>query len=82
MHALAACDHTTPVGSSSDADIKSGGHTVNIIEWKGEFLGAGATGVIQRLESGDVVKSPWMGRPTTPDSKIDLAIKAQIYQRL
>lgn len=56
--------------------------TVNIIQGKGEFLGGGATGLVERLDSGDVVKSAWTGCPTAPDCWKEIAIEAQIYERL
>ncbi|KAI1368996.1 kinase-like domain-containing protein [Xylaria arbuscula] len=54
----------------------------NIIQGKGEFLGGGATGLVERLKSGDVIKSPWTGRPTASDCRHEMAIEAQIYKRL
>ncbi|KAF2245252.1 kinase-like protein [Trematosphaeria pertusa] len=77
-----ACDHTSPDGLSGEADINPHGPIVNIIEGKGEFLGGGATGLVERLDSGDVVKSPWTGRPTASDCRQEMAIEAQIYERL
>ncbi|RMZ73604.1 serine threonine kinase [Pyrenophora seminiperda CCB06] len=79
---LPACDHTSSDGLSGEADTKPQGPIVNIIEGKGEFLGGGATGLVERLDSGDVVKSPWTGRPTASDCKQEIAIEAQIYERL
>jgi serine/threonine protein kinase len=67
---------------SGEADITPQGPVVNIIEGKGEFLGGGATGLVERLDSGDVVKSAWAGRPTASDCRQDMAIEAQIYERL
>lgn len=55
---------------------------VNIIQGKGDFLGGGATGLVERLKSGDVIKSPWTGRPTAPDCRQEMVIEAQIYERL
>jgi len=55
---------------------------INVREGKGDFIGGGATGLVERLKSGDVVKSPWTGRPTESDCKREMAIEAQIYQRL
>ena len=55
---------------------------MNIIEEKGDFLGGGATGLVERLDSGDVVKSPWTGRPTASDCRQEMVIEAQIYERL
>lgn len=67
---------------SYEADVNPEGPIVNIIEGKGEFLGGGATGLVERLDSGDVVKSPWTGRPTALDCRQEMAIEAQIYGRL
>lgn len=55
---------------------------VNIIQGKGDFLGGGATGLVERLKSGDAIKSPWTGRPTAPDCRQEMVIEAQIYGRL
>ncbi|KAI6082692.1 kinase-like domain-containing protein [Hypoxylon rubiginosum] len=53
---------------------------VNIIQPKGNFLGGGSTGLVEHLESGDVIKSPWTGHPT--NCRQEMAIEAQIYERL
>ncbi|KAF2455230.1 kinase-like domain-containing protein [Lineolata rhizophorae] len=42
----------------------------------------GVTGLVERLKSGDVIKSPWTGRPTASDCRQEMAIEAQIYERL
>ncbi|KAF2021877.1 kinase-like protein [Aaosphaeria arxii CBS 175.79] len=69
-------------GLSGEADINPQVPIVNVIEGKGEFLGGGATGLVERLVSGDVIKSPWTGRPTSLDCRQEMAIEAQIYERL
>ncbi|KAF2761775.1 kinase-like protein [Pseudovirgaria hyperparasitica] len=80
---LQAYDHTSLDGVSGEADITpQGGPIVNIIEGKGDFLAGGATGLVERLGSGDVVKSPWTGRPTASDCRKEMAVEAQIYERL
>ncbi|KAI3396846.1 hypothetical protein diail_11618 [Diaporthe ilicicola] len=86
MRTFAACD----LGGKADIDCdkdhlisaKELEENVNIIEGKGDFLGGGATGLVERLESGDVIKSPWTGRPTASDCRQEMAIEAQIYERL
>jgi serine/threonine protein kinase len=45
-------------------------------------VGAGTTGLVERLESGDVVKSPWPGADAAIHSRREMAIEAQIYERL
>ncbi|KAJ8129564.1 hypothetical protein O1611_g4067 [Lasiodiplodia mahajangana] len=55
---------------------------ISVILGKGDFLGGGATGLVERLQSGDVIKSPWTGRPTESDCRHQMVIEAQIYQRL
>jgi len=40
------------------------------------------TGLVERLASGDVIKSPWTGRPTASDCRQEMAIEARIYERL
>lgn len=37
---------------------------------------------MELLESGDVIKSPWTGRPTASDCRQEMMIEAQIYERL
>ena len=49
---------------------------------KGDFIGGGTTGLVERLKSGDAVKSPWTGRPSALDCRQEMAIEAQIYKRL
>lgn len=61
---------------------KNLGKSANIIQGKGEFIGGGTTGLVERLKSGDVIKSPWTGRPTASDCRQEMAIEAQIYERL
>lgn len=67
---------------SGEVKINPHSPIVNIIEGKGEFLGGGATGLVELLDSGDVVKSPWTGRPTALDCKREMAIEGRIYKRL
>lgn len=62
--------------------VKKLEENANIIQGKGEFLGGGVTGLVERLKSGDVIKSPWTGRPTASDCRKEMAIEAQIYERL
>lgn len=61
--------------SSKESDGK-----VNIIEGKGEIVGGGATGLVELLKSGDIVKSPWPRRPN--DCRQEMTTEAQIYKRL
>ena len=98
MRAFVACDHTSLDGPSGEAGInpqeehlifngkpvsvKELKKNANIIQGKGEFLGGGVTGLVERLKSGDVIKSPWTGRPTASDCRQEMAIEAQIYKRL
>jgi|SRR5690242_4021830 len=63
-------------------DVQSQDSIVNVIEGKGEFLNGGTTGLVRLLDSGDVVKSPWTGRPSAADCRQDMEIEAKIYQRL
>ncbi|KAI0529775.1 kinase-like domain-containing protein [Xylaria digitata] len=97
-HAFIACDQTSPDSPGGEAGInpqeehliingkpvsfKDLEKNANIIEAKGEFLGGGATGLVERLKSGDVIKSPWTDRPTASDCRQEMAIEAQIYKRL
>ncbi|KAI0403511.1 kinase-like domain-containing protein [Xylaria palmicola] len=91
-------DHTSPDGPSCEAGInpqeehiiingkpislKELKKNANVIQGKGEFLGGEVTGLVERLKSGDAIKSPWTGRPTESDCRQEMAIEAQIYQRL
>ncbi|KAI0430761.1 hypothetical protein F5Y09DRAFT_355740 [Xylaria sp. FL1042] len=76
-------DHTCPDGSGGEAGINPqeerlifNGKPIsveelqrnaNMIEGKGEFLGGDSTGLVERLKSGDVIKSRWTDRPTASD---------------
>lgn len=98
MRAFVVSDHTSLAGPGGEASIdpqekylifdgerisvKKLEENANIIQGKGEFLGGGATGLVERLKSGDVIKSPWTGRPTASDCRKEMAIEAQIYERL
>lgn len=86
MRAFAACDLDSKAGMDRGEDnlisAKELEASVNIIEGKGDFLGGGTTGLVERLESGDVIKSPWTGRPTAADCRQEIVIEAQIYERL
>ncbi|KAF4631548.1 hypothetical protein G7Y89_g6586 [Cudoniella acicularis] len=48
---------------------------------KGELIGGGASGIIERLSTGEIVKSPWPGR-RAEDCCRDMATEFQIYTRL
>ncbi len=52
-----------------------------VIESKGETISGGASGLVERLPSGDVVKSPWPGSRAA-DCRRDMTTEAQIYKRL
>lgn len=86
MRAVAACDMDSEAGIKRDDDhlvsAKELEENVNIIEGRGDFLGGGATGLVERLESGDVIKSPWTGRPTASDCRQEVMVEAKIYERL
>ncbi|KAB5580465.1 kinase-like domain-containing protein [Coniochaeta sp. 2T2.1] len=69
----------------------SGGHPANtgehqepihVMTGKGDFLGGGVTGIVELLDSGDVVKSPWTSPSRVSDCKADMLIEAQVYERL
>ena len=44
-------------------------------------MGAGVSGFLQRLPSGDVIKTPWSGR-RNPGSRRDITLEHQIYEML
>jgi serine/threonine protein kinase len=48
---------------------------------KGEFLASGASGILELLPSGDVVKSPWPGSGAD-DCRREITTEYQIYKRL
>ncbi|KAI9737010.1 MAG: hypothetical protein M1834_000599 [Cirrosporium novae-zelandiae] len=52
------------------------------IKSKGKTVAGGVTGLVERLPCGDVVKSPWPGDEREAECRRDMAIEAQIYQRL
>lgn len=53
----------------------------NVIEAKGEFIGSGASGIVERLPSGEAVKSPWPG-VSAENSRRDMKTEFDIYTRL
>ncbi|KAF2271386.1 kinase-like protein [Westerdykella ornata] len=53
-----------------------------IIDGKGEFIAGGTTSLVERLPSGDIIKTPWAGDIREEDCRREIAIEAQIYQRL
>ncbi|OIW30510.1 kinase-like protein [Coniochaeta ligniaria NRRL 30616] len=55
---------------------------IHVMRGKGDFLGGGATGIVELLESGDVVKSPWTDPWRVSDCKADMLAEAKIYKRL
>lgn len=40
------------------------------------------TGLVEKLDSGDMAKSPWTGRTSEPNCKQQMAIEARSYARL
>lgn len=70
------------LGRLSDSDRLGVAETIIVLDSKGDLVGGGATGLVERLESGDVVKTAWTGRPTEADCKAEIAIEARIYDRL
>lgn len=86
LRAFAACVLDSGAGTDHEekhlASAKEVEENTNIIEGKGIFLGGGGTGLVERLESGDVIKSPWTGRPTAADCRNEMVIEAGIYDRL
>jgi serine/threonine protein kinase len=53
----------------------------NVRNSKGEMLDAGTTGIVERLPSGDVVKSPWTGSSETM-CRDELILENRIYKIL
>ncbi|KAL3420291.1 hypothetical protein PVAG01_08790 [Phlyctema vagabunda] len=53
-----------------------------VINAKGEFVAAGTTSLVERLPSGDVIKTPWAGDVREEDCRKEIAVEARIYQRL
>jgi serine/threonine protein kinase len=51
------------------------------IESKGETISGGATGLVERLPSGNIVKSPWSGFRAA-ECRRDMTTEFQIYERL
>ena len=48
---------------------------------KGQFLDSGASGILELLPCGDVMKSPWPGQ-YGEDSRRDITIENEIYRKL
>lgn len=55
---------------------------VIVVKSKGELIAGGTTSLVERLPSGDVIKTPWAGDIREDDCRREIAIEAQIYQRL
>lgn len=53
-----------------------------VIYPKGGFVAARTTSFVERLPSGDIIKTPWAGDVREEDCRNEIAIEAQIYQRL
>ena len=53
-----------------------------VMDGKGEFVAAGTTSLVERLPSGDIIKTPWAGDIREEDCKKEICIEAQIYQTL
>ncbi|KFY25701.1 hypothetical protein V493_04496 [Pseudogymnoascus sp. VKM F-4281 (FW-2241)] len=56
-------------------------HEYVSMDSKGETISGGATGLVQRLPSGDVIKRPWPG-PRAKNCQRDMTTEANIYKRL
>lgn len=52
---------------------------MKVIASKGELLGGGVTGIVELMEDGNAIKSPW---PDDKDSYRDMDLEARIYQHL
>jgi len=66
-----AADHAVPVVNVETYTRES----------KGELLSSGASGIIERLPSGDVSKSPWPGT-RAHECCIEITMERDIYERL
>lgn len=49
---------------------------------KGDFIAGGATSFVERLSSGDVIKTAWTSPDHAEQCREELAIEGRIYQRL
>jgi len=70
-----------PSTTRSDEVTSVGTVEYSVIESKGETISGGASGLVERLPSGDVVKSPWPGSRAA-DCRRDMMTEGQIYKRL
>ncbi|RMD41799.1 hypothetical protein DV735_g3330, partial [Chaetothyriales sp. CBS 134920] len=55
---------------------------VIVVKSKGEFIAGGTTSLVERLSSGDVIKTPWTGDIREQDCRREIAIEAAVYRRL
>ncbi|TVY88096.1 G-type lectin S-receptor-like serine/threonine-protein kinase [Lachnellula willkommii] len=53
-----------------------------IIHPKGEFVAAGTTSFVERLPSGDILKTPLAGDVREKDCRNEIAVEARVYQVL
>jgi serine/threonine protein kinase len=51
------------------------------IDWRGEFLAGGVSAIVERLSSGEVIKSPWQGLREA-ECRRDLTLEAIIYNMI
>jgi len=58
-----------------------GGIETSYRKSRGQTISGGLSGLIERLPSGDIVKSPWLGSRAT-QSRSDITLEYQIYKRL
>ncbi|KAF2754754.1 kinase-like protein [Pseudovirgaria hyperparasitica] len=78
----ASCSHTSSGRPSLEDMTFLQGEADKTIKVQGEVLGMGVTGLVERLKSGDVIKSPWIGVPNAATCRNDMAIEARVYERL
>lgn len=55
--------------------------TLNVLEGKGSFIAGGTTSLVERLPSGDVIKTPLPG-VREEDCRLEMTVEARIYELL
>ncbi|USP80554.1 kinase-like protein [Curvularia clavata] len=79
---LAVCNHTSTDGLSREFKFNPEDPDIHVFDGKGEFMGSGVTGLVELLDSGDVIKSPWTSPSDISECMREMEIEAQIYERL
>lgn len=71
----------TPMANTADAFENHTDESPSIYQ-KGDFIALGSTSFVERLPSGDIIKTAWPGSDRAAERRRELATEARIYDRL